>query len=1160
MPNEITRYSSSSYYPEPLPQSQNALRENSNTHSNNDAVESYNHPTYHQQNYDDSGYNSAPSTSTDFSQPYDSSNQYPSASTGNSVPSVPQYPEFNESSSISHELISKGVDSQLTQVKAALENGKWGVLTDEFRQLEQEMNSTVKENVNHEIQSILRQADVFLSKDTGSDEQKTVLMRDIRNTGCVNAFIRHSSNPAMRKNIDDLIMKAGGDTSRVSQLVDHYRDVQAMQTLRRLDSLKSYFTNVDKQLEWCRNTGELTTGRMKENIRQLQVKIDSGLGGVNSAEDLIKSRLLIQKNKTASSNQPFSALSKKDGNLTTRFERAMEACQGDDSESQLNGLRTSLQQSGFYESIFQANKLIPDGPATAAIQDRVGDLNEDLKVQSNKLKAMKHASALADANRWHMASMAEQKKFRDEAITFDKGAETSTYHNTMDLRRRMNLVDTQNNNQNAARQADKIPITVKIHSTEYRSIEGKGGSKTALTGTPTSTIQMNVPRDEYEKYRAAQQKGDHKKAEGMIQQWAKKNGSTIPSFSARANHVEGKTGDLFTVSVDRTVDAITASSSGDKTYKNQYDVHDALSDTKEALKVGEAISFGRGRRAIAETAASHTTPSSSTGKNTQLSSSYRTQTQPSLAVGSSTPVAGPSSANGISSVVLRETQHSQQSDEPINSSRFMRGMNIVHMDKKGRGVKHRSSLEVPDNININSLLTKSDSAKMVKVDGVPGLYKDIEKNSVKDESSHYKLKWDENNWISMESTSKDGVYRSLPTQDVEGNEQANLLLSYDSDNHSFNSHWLNSDAFINVDPKKFKVISPSLQDNRAVKIGTETMQGVYTGVMGRNDVVWAEVGVRNGEKIYISLKQDESESNVFWLNEGNGNQQYRYNYGLKRLERGDENAIPGARGFPAQLGFHGNGQATVHLKDGTSVKVDINASDTLTGNLLSKRFQAIDDGINGIMNKDVREDALNIFDVNKIEIDQGGVSRSVYFPDEKFGKFNYSDMLFDNTKISFDSRSKVLMTPDDYDGVGRYDNLHIIKQGTMDSCGPSSATMLLMDLKDSKKISDDEIDWFVGQSKNRQSVMSFDALSSDLNDAGLSNKCHLSENPHEYLSEKLQSPSWNGILNVDGHFVVATGAGNGEFYLRDPYQGVLSLERIEKINELLLGKDIIEIT
>ncbi|TKK37241.1 hypothetical protein PflCFBP13517_26385 [Pseudomonas fluorescens] len=268
-------------------------------------------------------------------------------------------------------------------------------------------------------------------------------------------------------------------------------------------------------------------------------------------------------------------------------------------------------------------------------------------------------------------------------------------------------------------------------------------------------------------------------------------------------------------------------------------------------------------------------------------------------------------------------------------------------------------------------------------------------------------------------------------------------------------------------------------------------------------------------------------------------------------------------GFPEQLNYYSGEHvtATASCTDGSSITLDINPQETLTTNLLN-HFDAIDDGIIFDISK-IKSNKPNLFSINKIAINKSNSSKSVYYPNEKPGGFKYYKVLFDDIPINFDKQDIVLIKPDNYEIFSKYSqypyDLHIMKQGNMDSCGYTCAAMIAKDLQSIKNIDESVIDFYLKMKNEFTGGIFSSTLSESMAEHGIRNNLIHTGNPANYIQNKIQENRWSGIVNIDGHFCIITKADNNEFYLRDPYQGILSVEKIGKLKEYKIGNDIIEI-
>ncbi|MFP7609931.1 cysteine peptidase family C39 domain-containing protein [Serratia quinivorans] len=269
------------------------------------------------------------------------------------------------------------------------------------------------------------------------------------------------------------------------------------------------------------------------------------------------------------------------------------------------------------------------------------------------------------------------------------------------------------------------------------------------------------------------------------------------------------------------------------------------------------------------------------------------------------------------------------------------------------------------------------------------------------------------------------------------------------------------------------------------------------------------------------------------------------------------------QGFPEQFNYYSGEHvtATASCTDGSSITFDINPQETLTKNLLN-HFDAIDDGIIFDTSK-IKSNKPNLFSINKISINKSDSAKSVYYPNEKPGGFKYYKVLFDDVPVNFGKQDVVLIKPDNYETFSTYSqypyDLHIMKQGNMDSCGYTCVAMVAKDLKSAKNIDESAINFYLKMKDESTGGTFSSTLSESMANYGIANNLIYTENPINYIQNKIQENRWSGIVNIDGHFCIITKADDNEFYLRDPYQGILSVERIGKLKKYKIGNDIIEI-
>ncbi|AUX73882.1 cysteine peptidase family C39 domain-containing protein [Erwinia pyrifoliae] len=270
-----------------------------------------------------------------------------------------------------------------------------------------------------------------------------------------------------------------------------------------------------------------------------------------------------------------------------------------------------------------------------------------------------------------------------------------------------------------------------------------------------------------------------------------------------------------------------------------------------------------------------------------------------------------------------------------------------------------------------------------------------------------------------------------------------------------------------------------------------------------------------------------------------------------------------APGFPGQLNYFPSEQAsvTVSCTDGYSTTFDIDPTKTLTKNIL-EHFDPIDDGLLFDMKKSQSDHKHEFFSINKVTIKTSDSERSVYYPDDKPGGLKNSDVLFDVVPINFKTSKNILIAPNKYKTEMVYTHypydLHVMKQGTIKSCGFACITMIAKDLKKVRNIDESVIKHFMSLNKDSTDGAFSLTLSEIMSESGVSNKYLRIEDPAKYIQDKMREDRWTGIVNIDGHFCIITKADTHEFYFRDPYQGILSLEKTDKLKNLSIGKDIIE--
>ena len=176
-----------------------------------------------------------------------------------------------------------------------------------------------------------------------------------------------------------------------------------------------------------------------------------------------------------------------------------------------------------------------------------------------------------------------------------------------------------------------------------------------------------------------------------------------------------------------------------------------------------------------------------------------------------------------------------------------------------------------------------------------------------------------------------------------------------------------------------------------------------------------------------------------------------------RIQFFENRCIPAAtaKGYSAQVGLYKGEQATalVHFQGGEIVTIPVNSEKTLTQNLL-EHFDAIDDGIYSDVSK-LHSEKKDLFCINKITLRKSQTERTLFYSQKKQQSFDYVEKLFDSTPVDVTDPLKILVTPNDFiAGTTRYEtpagNLHVMQQGTMQSCGYTCAAMVAKDIKASK--------------------------------------------------------------------------------------------------------------
>ncbi|MCX4027572.1 hypothetical protein H0A36_19375 [Endozoicomonas sp. SM1973] len=278
--------------------------------------------------------------------------------------------------------------------------------------------------------------------------------------------------------------------------------------------------------------------------------------------------------------------------------------------------------------------------------------------------------------------------------------------------------------------------------------------------------------------------------------------------------------------------------------------------------------------------------------------------------------------------------------------------------------------------------------------------------------------------------------------------------------------------------------------------------------------------------------------------------------------------------FPAQLqALPENGQAKIYyadpyeLDDVEVIEIPINNRSSLTTQVL-EYFAPIDDGLYSSLSdfgSDPNGQAKrNIFDINKITIfdDGANIGRSVYFPQRKLGKSSFSKILFDSVPVDIKDINHIV-TPDDFDQVTagenkvkftKHEGLHVMQQGTADSCGTTSLAMVLKD-------HNIETPYLYARILDQTRGMYIDDIFSDVQ--RLAPQIHAqvvteTDTIHALQSRLAQSgQSRAAIINYDGHFIIIDEINSAKVRFRDPYLGTLSEVKLVNFDSTKIAKSIL---
>lgn len=375
--------------------------------------------------------------------------------------------------------------------------------------------------------------------------------------------------------------------------------------------------------------------------------------------------------------------------------------------------------------------------------------------------------------------------------------------------------------------------------------------------------------------------------------------------------------------------------------------------------------------------------------------------------------------------------------------------------------------------------------------------------------------------------------------------------SSDSLNSIASSHSFSSSASTKSNAKNLirldKEINPRLieKDINPGKLSSPNSLGITADANGKQ-----YIKIKDG---WVNVAKDKVGYYI-----PDGKQNIRIEYAGKAWRK-----TPLASGYPGELGLYPkeSAKAKIYCDDGYTTTIDIDSSMTLTENIL-QHFDAIDDGIILDITK-MKSEKQNLFSINKITLEKSGVERSVFYPNDKPGGFKNYKVLFDSVPLNNQVAKQTLITPDNYQVQGKYAHypydFNIMKQGNLDSCGYTCAAMVSKDLKSIKGISDASIDTFTRLTSESSGGIFSNKLSEELNRAGVQNLHINSATPVKYIQDKMDEGMWAGIVNIDGHFCVINKSDSSDFFLRDPYQGTLSVDKIRNLKDYQIGKDIIEL-
>lgn len=293
-----------------------------------------------------------------------------------------------------------------------------------------------------------------------------------------------------------------------------------------------------------------------------------------------------------------------------------------------------------------------------------------------------------------------------------------------------------------------------------------------------------------------------------------------------------------------------------------------------------------------------------------------------------------------------------------------------------------------------------------------------------------------------------------------------------------------------------------------------------------------------------------------------------------KLSHAHTNKIKPKIAFPSQLqALPENGKAKIYyanyydIDDVQSIEIPINNRSSLTTQILDY-FAPEDDGLYSSFSDFGKDpngaNKKNIFDINKITIFDNGsdIGRSVYFPQRKLGKSSFHKILFDSVPVDIKDINHIV-TPDDFDQVTAGENkvkfteregLHIMQQGTADSCGTTALAMVLKD-------HNIEAPYLYARILDQTRGMYIDDILRD--SQRLAGDLHAGVVTETDTIPALQAqlaptgPSSAAIINYDGHFIVIDAIDNSKVTFRDPYLGTLSEVSLGDFESRKIAKSIL---